>query len=170
MNKNLVSIEFHPDDTGGQSKFVGSVSLQELITRDETQISLSSRTKRATKKYEQCLAQCKRILSRIERYPSANQTPLKDMWSFGNGIHRLAKSLRRDGFYLNGLYDHLTRDLNVSRDLLERVVVFRSHLENRSLIPKDMIWKDVRYAPGKNAKKLNQATLHKEPEKKGNLH
>jgi len=170
MNKNLVSIEFHPDDTGGQLKFVGSVSLQELITRDETQISLSSRTKRASKKYEQCLTQCRRILSRIERYSSVNQAPLRNMWSLGDKIHRLAKSLQKDGFYLNGLYDHLTRDLNVSRDLLERVVVFRSHLENRSLIPENMIWKDVRYAPGKNAKKLSQGTLCKEPEKERNLH
>ena len=170
MNKNLVSIEFHPDDTGGQSKFVGSVSLQELITRDETQISLSSRTKRASKKYEQCLTQCKRILSRIGRYSSANQAPLRNMWSLGDKIHRLAKSLQKDGFYLNGLYDHLTRDLNVSRDLLERIVVFQSHLENRNLIPENMIWKDVRYAPGKNAKKLSQGVSLKESQKKGNLH
>jgi len=88
------------------------------------------------------------------------------MWDLGDQIHRFNNTLKRDGFYLNGLYEHLVRDLQVSRDLLKKVITFRSYFPNSKLIPNDMVWKEVRYAPRKNAEELMKKLLRNKLSKK----
>lgn len=166
MNKKLISIEFHRNKNKGGAEFTGSVLLQDFVENGTTRNNLSSQTKKAATNYQRFIKECKIITDRIKRGVSINQASLKDMWSLGNKIHRFTNSLRKDGFYLNGLYEHSTRDLQVSRNLLEKVVVFRSYFLNRSLIPNNMAWREIRYAPRKNAEKLEKALLHKKTKKK----
>jgi len=166
MNKKLISIEFHKNKDKGEFKFTGSVSLQDFMENGIRRNNLSSQTKKAAANYEKFIQECKIIIDRIKRGDSINRASLKDMWSLGNKIHRFTNSLKKDGFYLNGLYEHSTRDLQVSRNLLEKVVIFRSYFPNRSLISNNMLWREIRYAPRKNAEKLKKTLLNKETKQK----
>jgi len=166
MNKNLISIEFHKNKDKSEPKFVGSLSLQDFMENGIKRSNLSSQTKKAAAKYEKFIQECKMIIDKIKKGNSINQAYLKDMWSLGNRIRRFANSLKKDGFYLSGLYEHLVRDLQISRNLLEKVVIFRSHFSNRSLIPNNMLWREVRYAPRKNAEKLKRRLLNKKTKQK----
>lgn len=162
MSSKLISIEFHRNKDKCESKFTGSVSLQDFVTNGIRRNNLSSQTKKAAANYEKFIQECEIITDRVKRGDSINQASLKDMWSLGNKIHRFTNSLKKDGFYLNGLYEHSTRDLQINRNLLEKVVVFRSYFSNRSLIPNDMVWGEIRDAPRKNAEKLKKTLLKKE--------
>ena len=166
MNKKLISIEFHRNKDKSGFEFTSSVSLQDFMKNGTRRSNLSSQTKKAAANYERFIKECKIIIDRIKRGDSINQASLKDMWSLGNKIHSFTNGFKKDGFYLNGLYEHLTRDLQVSRDLLERVVIFRSYFSNRSLIPNNMLWREIRYAPRKNAEKLKKTLLNKETKQK----
>jgi len=161
MNKNLISIEFHKNKDKSEPKFIGSISLQEFMENRVKRGNLNNQTKKVAKEYEKLIEECKTIINKVKKGDSTNQASLKDMWNLGDKIHRFTSSLKKDGFYLSGLYEHLVRDLQVSRDLLKRVIIFRSHFPNQGLIPKDMLWKEVRDAPRKNAEKLKRRTLNK---------
>jgi len=166
MNKNLISIEFHKNKDKNKPKFIGSISLQEFMENGIRTNNLNSQIKKAAVRYEKFMQECKTIINKIKKRDSINQAPLKDMWNLGNKIHRFMRSLKKDGFYLNGLYEHLVRDLQVSRDLLERVIIFRSHFTNHTLISNDMLWREVRDAPRKNAEKLKKRLLNKKIKQK----
>ena len=159
MTKSLLSIEFHKSQDASDLKFLGSVSLQDLMKKDPDRFNLNSEIKKNTKKYEKLTEESNAIMEKIRRSHSINQTRLKDMWKLGDKIHRFADSLRDDGFYLNGLYEHLVRDLGASRDLLKRVIIFRSHFPSCSLIPNNMLWKEVRDAPRTSAQELQKRPL-----------
>jgi len=166
MNKKLISIEFHKNKNKDEPKFIGSISLQDLMKDGIRRDNLNSQTKKAASNYEKSIQECKVIIDKIKKGASINQAFLRDMWSLGSKIRSFTNSLKKDGFYLNGLYEHLTRDLQVSRNLLEKVVIFRSYFSNRSLIPNNMLWREIRYAPRKNAEKLKKTLLNKETKQK----
>jgi len=160
MNKKLISIEFHRNKDKGGFEFTSSVSLQDFMKNGTRRNNLSSQTKKAAANYERFIKECKIIIDRVKGGDSINQASLKDMWSLGNKIHSFTNGFKKDGFYLNGLYEHLMRDLQVTRDLLKKVVTFRSYFLNRGLIPNNMVWREIRYAVRRNAEKL-QETLSK---------
>ncbi len=166
MNKKLISIEFHRNKNKGGAEFTGSVSLQDFVENGIRRNNLSSQTKKAAANYQKFIQECKIIIDRVKRGVSINQASLKDMWSLGNKIRRFTNGLEKDGFYLNGLYQHLMRDLQVSRDLLEKVIIFRSYFSDRSLIPNNMVWREIRDAVRTNAEKLERTLLHKKDKKK----
>jgi len=166
MKKKLISIGFHKNKDKGQPTFIGSVSLQDFMENGIRRNNLSSQTKKAAVNYEKFIQECKVIIDKIKKGASINQAFLRDMWSLGSKIRSFTNSLKKDGFYLNGLYEHLTRDLQVSRNLLEKVVIFRSYFSNRSLIPNNMLWREIRYAPRKNAEKLKKTLLNKKTKRK----
>jgi len=160
MNKNLISIEFHKSKSGIESKFTSSISLQDFMgSKIKKNNDLSRQTKKASAEYEKFIRECKTIIGKVKKEDSINQASLKDMWNLGDKIHRFTNNLKKDGFYLDGLYEHLVRDLQVSRSLLEKVVIFRSHFPSSLLIPSNMLWKEVRDAPRKNAEKLKRRGL-----------
>ena len=161
MNKKLISIEFHRNKDKGGAEFTGSVSLQDFMENGTKKNNLSSQTKKTAANYERFIKKCKIIIDRIKGGDSINQASLKDVWSLGNKIRSFTNRLKKDGFYLNGLYEHLVRDLQVSRDLLKRTVIFRSYFLNRSLIPSNMVWREMRDTPRKNAEELKKRLLNK---------
>ncbi len=161
MNKKLISIEFSRNKDKRRFEFTGSISLHDFMENGTGRNNLSNQTRKAGANYERFIKECKLIIDRVKRGDSINQASLKDMWSLGNKIRRLTHILGKDGFYLNGLYEHLIRDLQVSRDLLEKVIIFRSYFSDRSLLLDNMVWREVRDAVRTNAEKLEETLLHK---------
>ena len=72
----------------------------------------------------------------------ANKKPLpaRFIWRLGNTIFQLVDDLQKDGFQLDGVYEHLSRDLVVKRKWLEKVIILRRYISKEDLIPETLNW------------------------------
>lgn len=64
----------------------------------------------------------------------------KSMWILGDLIVGLVNKLGSINLEIDDLYAHLTRDLNVKRKWLEKVVIIRRYIDNAAIIPKNFPW------------------------------
>jgi len=62
------------------------------------------------------------------------------MWVLGDQVLRLIEHLSLLGLELDGVYDHLSRDLGVKRKWLEKAVIFRRHIPVVDAIPESLKW------------------------------
>ena len=58
---------------------------------------------------------------RKNRYP----LPARKIWELGDNIFEFVNKLSILSYQIDGIYDHLGRDLEVKRKWLEKVVIFR---------------------------------------------
>ncbi|MCD6282560.1 hypothetical protein J7J84_02995 [bacterium] len=80
--------------------------------------------------------------------------PARRVWDLGDQVVRLTGKLRLKGLQIDGLYDHLCRDLAVKRMWLEKVIIFRSHIPRKALIPSKLAWARCRDAPKLSARRI----------------
>jgi hypothetical protein len=66
--------------------------------------------------------------------------PAFKIWQLGNAIFELQHNLNKLFLQLDGLYDHLVRDLGVKRKWLEKVIIFRRYLPDENAIPQSLNW------------------------------
>lgn len=64
----------------------------------------------------------------------------RTMWALGDQAFQLVRSLSSVGLELDGLYDHLSRDLGVKRKWLEKVIIFRRYIAAVDFIPESLSW------------------------------
>jgi len=62
------------------------------------------------------------------------------VWSLGDLIFLLRNDLEKLGLQLDGVYDHVARDLRVKKKWLEKIIILRRYLPDRSLIPQTISW------------------------------
>ena len=81
------------------------------------------------------------VVREIEAYRrSHTPTPARKIWELGDAIFKLNEELERVSLQIDGLYEHLVRDLTVKRKWLEKVIIFRRHLPDDNLIPESLNW------------------------------
>jgi len=66
--------------------------------------------------------------------------PARKMWQLGDAMFKLKEALALQSVQLDGIYAHLSRDLNVKRKWLEKAVIFRRHVPSEELIPESLNW------------------------------
>jgi hypothetical protein len=76
------------------------------------------------------------------------------IWELGDKIFSLRYDLMEIGLQLDGVYDHLFRDLNVKTKWLEKVVILRRYLTKKELIPESLNWGRLEKGTSKKAKSL----------------
>lgn len=121
--------------TGG---FLGSISIDSLISlqRDPEKV-LSD----AAQIYELHIMNMRKIVAGIEEKRSKREkVPARDAWALGNEIFSLTEDLARFSLELDGLYNHLVRDLGVKRKWLEKVIILRRYIPNPNRIPESFTW------------------------------
>lgn len=152
MREKPISIRFERTEKKHAARFLASVPLQDLLLVRNKKTSLDLATRKAASHYERLVDTCVLIIDRIRRQqPVFNLVDAKEMWMLGDAIHWFAGVLKKTGFCLDGLYEHLGRDLGISRSLIEKVIIFRTYLQNPRVIPDDVRWKEVRDAPRRAA-------------------
>lgn len=62
------------------------------------------------------------------------------IWRLGDLIFSLRAGLAGHGLQLDGVYEHLTRDLNVKTKWLEKVIILRRNIPKEELIPESLNW------------------------------
>ena len=62
------------------------------------------------------------------------------IWELGDTIFSLRRDLAESGLQLDGVYEHLTRDLNVKTKWLEKVIILRRNIAKGETIPYSLNW------------------------------
>jgi hypothetical protein len=71
---------------------------------------------------------------------SRRPLPARKIWQLGDLIFKLVKELNGLSLQIDGMYDHLERDLNAKRKWLEKVIIFRRYIPEERMIPEHLNW------------------------------
>ena len=148
--KALRFISFSP----GQKDFRGSLSLEAAFEAENDPQTLIRKSERVYKKY---IGRMRHITEELKKKRANHiSTPASEIWLLGNNIFTLKKELENFGLQVDGLYEHLVRDLNVKRKWLEKVVILRRYIPGKNLIPKASKWGMFEKGTAKKAKALKE--------------
>jgi hypothetical protein len=112
----------------------------------------------AARVYHRSISRMVRILRSIEKLRAARvPLPARLMWRLGDSIVELRDRLAVNSLQIDGMYEHLTRELNVRRSWLEKVVIFRTYVEREDLLPESLNWGSCARSPKKSALEIINA-------------
>ncbi len=91
--------------------------------------------------YEQFLTATRTELIDVNNYRMHNKPlPARVIWRLGDKIFRFVESLAERKLEIDGIYVHLSRDFNVKRKWLEKVIIFRRYIPDEYYIPESVNW------------------------------
>jgi hypothetical protein len=119
-----------------------------IVTKEDDLIKI-------VKIYEKKINELSKILNQIE-VTKSKKIPLTalEMWVLGDKIMSLIEEIKKRNFEIDGLYDHLIRDLGRKKDWLKKVIIFRRHLPNKNLIPENLSWSTCKDIPRISAEQI----------------
>ena len=128
---------------------MASVPMEQLASLGEHPELL---LKEANGLYAQSIKKMRLFLSEMAVLKAKRQPiPARMIWKLGDIIFNLSYSLKQASLELDDLYGHLTRDLDVQRKWLEKVITLRRYIENQDVIPESLKWCQFYPAPKKIA-------------------
>lgn len=146
--ENLEFISFRPIN----DQFRGFLTFEAAFT---TKRNPEIVIKKATKIYERSIRKITYFIADIKAARMSRKlVPARKVWKVGDEIFNLKDELEELGLQIDGVYDHLTRDLNVKRKWLEKVVIIRRYLSNVELIPESLSWGRLEKGTRRKAEKL----------------
>ena len=83
----------------------------------------------------------------------------RKVWQVGDLVFRLTRELADLELELDGLYDHLTRDVGVKRKWLEKAVILRRYVDDVSLIPQSLNWGRIEKGTARAARRIGQGHI-----------
>ena len=118
--------------------FQGFLSIEAVATSEQ---DLEPTLRKATEVYEVTIKRMRCLVAEIER-ARANHKPVRarKMWDIGQAVFELRDKLQSLSLELDGVYDHLVRDLGVKRKWLEKAIIFRRYLPHKRVIPTSLRW------------------------------
>jgi len=132
--KNLTFVSFEP--TNG--KYISSITLEGLFSLEDDPEPI---LRKASEEYKKSITAMRNILSEIEIFRKQRvKLPARKVWELGNTVFELINNLEGLSLQINGLYQHLVRDLGVKRKWLEKVLIFRRYLPCVDFIPESFNW------------------------------
>lgn len=81
------------------------------------------------------------------------------VWQLGDLVFGLVEQLRQVSLQIDGMYDHLERDLRVKRKWLEKVVIFRRYIPQETMIPEHLNWGKCEKGTRRVAEMIRKGTL-----------
>lgn len=144
---DLTFVAFEPRNDG----FMASVPMEQLDSLGERPDLL---LQKASEIYMHAVGKMRLILSEIGRVKGRrNPIPAQTVWELGDAVIDLVDSLAAMSLELDGLYEHLVRDLGMNQKRLGTVITFRRHLSDKELIPESLGWSQCE----KNARKVAES-------------
>ena len=135
MSENkLAFVSFQPSD----ERFTAFLPIEELIS---SQMDLAEVLNEASLIYGHSVTKMRSLVTEIESLRLNHKlVPARKIWQLGDAIFELKDNLEKLSLQIDGLYNHLVRDLHVKRKWLEKVVIFRRYLPNQEVIPELLNW------------------------------
>lgn len=135
--------------------FVASVPLAQLERLGERpEVCLQV----ACDAYGRTVESMREVLADIEQLKSKRTPiPARKMWELGDAVVNLGTELEENAMELDGLNDHLVRDLGINAKRMGTIVTFRRHLTDKELIPETLGWSQCEKQARKVAEELKAA-------------
>lgn len=149
-NYKLPFVSFEPIN----ESFRAYLSMEEFILSDkDPELTI----RKAVKIYENSIIEMRTFIKEIQGFRiNRKRLPALKIWQLGNAIFELQFNLNKLFLQLDGLYDHLVRDLDVKRKWLEKVIIFRRYLPNENAIPQSLNWGRCEKGTRRIAEKLRK--------------
>ena len=149
-NSKLPFVSFEPNN----KSFRAYLSMEEFIFGD---IDSELTIRKAVKIYENSIIEMRTFIKEIQGFRNnRKRLPAHKIWQLGNAIFELQYNLNKLFLQLDGLYDHLVRDLGVKRKWLEKVIIFRRYLPDKNAIPQSLNWGRCEKGTRRIAEKLRK--------------
>ena len=121
-----------------QGEYIAYTSIKQFFSSDR---DIEAVLKEAARLYERSVKQMQSLVAEINTTRNRHiLLPARNIWKLGNIIFELVESLKRLSLQIDGIYDHLVRDLNVKRKWLEKVIIFRRYIPDEHMIPESLNW------------------------------
>ena len=149
----LALIAVEPRDDG----FIASVPIDQLeLLGDKPEVSLQN----ACSAYGRAVGAMREVLADIDQLKSKRiPIPARKMWELGDAVVTLGCEMEEDRMEVDGLNDHLVRDLGINGKRMGTIVTFRRHLPDKELIPESLGWSQCEKQARKVAEELKSAQL-----------
>ena len=151
MSKNnLTLISFKPNE----GHFITFLPIERFLSSER---DLEPILKEASQLYEHSIGKMRSAVNEINTFRNERRLlPARRIWKLGNLIFELVENLEKLSLQIDGIYDHLVRELNVKRKWLEKVIIFRRYLPNECAIPESLNWGRCEKGTRRAAEKLRQ--------------
>jgi len=150
ISNGAAFVSFKPD----KFTFKGYLSMEVALGSDRRPEIL---LKKAIKIYENAITKMRVYISDIKTpRKSGNYVPARKIWQLGNFIFRLRDQLKEIDLEIDGIYDHLSRDLGVKRKWLEKVIILRRYIPDINIIPRSLNWGRLEKGTRRKAERLKE--------------
>ena len=148
--EKLVFVSFEPSN----GHFTAFLPMEELISGDNDP---EPTLRKAAEVYEHSIIKMRNLVKEIQNFRDNRKLlPARKVWQLGDAVFELQDNLNRLSLQLDGLYDHLVRDLSVKRKWLEKVIIFRRYLPDENAIPQSLNWGRCKNGTRRAAEKLRR--------------
>jgi hypothetical protein len=131
------------------------MSLEEVLS---TSSDLERLTQQATRLYTQSIEMLSPILDDIRsRRMQRRIIPASLVWRVGDMVFSLKADLSRLDLEIDGLYEHLMRDLGVKRKWLEKAIILRRYVPDVAAIPENASWGSFEKGTRRSAERAARA-------------
>lgn len=135
--------------------FVASIPLAQLELLGDRP---DERLQVACDAYGRTVAAIREVLADIEQLKSRRTPiPARKMWELGDAVVNLGAELEENSMEMEGLNDHLVRDLGINAKRMGTIVTFRRHLPEQEMIPESLGWSQCEKQARKVAEELRAA-------------
>ena len=132
--EKLAFVSFEPSDR----QFRAFLPMEELFSSNNDP---ESTLRKAAEVYEHSIVKMRNLVKEIQDFRDNRKLlPARKVWQLGDAIFELQHDLNNLSLQLDGLYDHLVRDLGVKRKWLEKVIIFRRYLPDENAVPQSLNW------------------------------
>ena len=148
--EKLAFVSFEPSNR----QFRAFLPMEELISSDNDP---EPTLRKAAEVYEHSIIKMRNLVKEIQDFRDNRKLlPARKVWQLGDAVFELQDNLNRLSLQLDGLYDHLVRDLGVKRKWLEKVIIFRRYLPDENAIPQSLNWGRCEKGTRRAAEKLRR--------------
>jgi hypothetical protein len=155
MEKKLIFISFK-NDNDKYNSFIDVDSF--LSTEDDIELI----TKKAASIYSNLIIKMKDKINEIETYRRKRcPLPTRKIWELGDIIFKLVEDLNELNLQIDGIYNHLERDLNVKRKWLEKVIILRRYVPEETMIPEYLNWSKCEKGTRRVAEQIKNGIIPK---------
>lgn len=148
--KKLAFVSFEPTNR----QFRAFLPMEEVISSDNDPEPM---LRKAAEVYEHAIVKMRNLVKEIQNFRDNRKLlPACKVWQLGDAIFELQDNLNKLCLQLDGLYDHLIRDLGVKRKWLEKVIIFRRYLPDENTIPQSLNWGRCEKGTRRAAEKLKK--------------
>ena len=107
--------------------------------------------------YQRSVAEMQMHLSEMAELKAQRQPiTARKVWELGDAALTLVDNLAKTSLAVDGLYEHLVRDLGMNQKRLGTVITFRRHLPDKEFIPASLSWAQCEKSARKVAETLRK--------------